>query len=906
MRQAVRLMKARGLEVTLYPFVFMDAPGYPWRGRVAGDDGPEATAQIDALFGAADGWGLRRMARHYAALAVETGADGLLIASEMRGVTWTRDQDGGFPAVTQLRALAAECRGIVGLGIKLSYAADWSEYFGRQTGGQAIFHLDPLWADPNIDYVGIDWYPPLSDWRAGTGGLDGETWAGKNDPAYLAQGVAGGEGFDWYYADGGDRAAQVRTPIVDTAHGEHWLFRPKDLVGWWSNRHHDRPGGMRSATPTAWVPGMKPIRLTEVGCAAVDRGPNAPNLFQDPKSSENALPPYSDGGRDDAAQRAALEAILGHFASPENNPVSPVYGGPMLEGADLWCWDARHYPAFPALGEVWADASAWHAGHWLNGRLVGAGADLIAAVLRRGGVEDFTVSGVTGTASGYVIDRPMRTREALGPLLAAFDVIGAERDGRVAIVGREGEGPEIAVAELAQPEDGAAVRAERRLERQAVAARVRFIDETADYQTGAAVVRAYEPGEGGGLDLDLPVVCASDLARGVAARLLEAEGEETLVLALDPLLRMRLEPGDVVRVEGRDGLWRVQRLSADEAPSARLTRLGSAGATSGPGGGWRAGEPPAVAGAPFVRLLDLPPLVGFEDDDRPLAAVAVEPWRSMRLHAGAAAAALTERATVETPTTVGRLVEALAPGVVHRWDETNSVVVAVEGRAPESAAEAAVLAGANLIAIEAGGGWELAQFRDATLVGAGLWRLSGLLRGQQGTEAEAAGGAAPGAIVVFLDRGVSRARFGREERGLPLLCRTGPEGAPPGGAAVTETPFTPRGLHHRPWRPAGLTAEAAADGGLTLRWAARARRFGDSWESEAVGDAARWRIDILRAGVVVRSLETTQPWAAYPAAMRAEDFGEGPGSDAPGAGRVRVAQWGEAFGWGVAAEIALP
>ena len=69
---------------------------------------------------------------------------------------------------------------------------------------------------------------------------------------------------------------------------------------------------------------------------------------------------------------------------------------------------------------------------------------------------------------------------------------------------------------------------------------------------------------------------------------------------------------------------------------------------------------------------------------------------------------------------------------------------------------------------------------------------------------------------------------------------------------------------------------------------------------------ARWRIDILRAGVVVRSLETTQLWAAYPAAMRAEDFGEGPGSDAPGAGRVRVAQWGEAFGWGVAAEIALP
>ena len=105
-------------------------------------------------------------------------------APNLKGVSlvvgWfgTRDDAGGFPAVAQLKALAAECRGIVGPGIKLSYAADWSEYFGRQTGGEAIFHLDPLWADANIDYVGIDWYPPLSDWRAGAGGPAGETWAG--------------------------------------------------------------------------------------------------------------------------------------------------------------------------------------------------------------------------------------------------------------------------------------------------------------------------------------------------------------------------------------------------------------------------------------------------------------------------------------------------------------------------------------------------------------------------------------------------------------------------------------------------------------------------------------------------------------------------------------------------------
>jgi len=42
------------------------------------------------------------------------------------------------------------------------------------------------------------------------------------------------------------------------------------------------------------------------------------------------------------------------------------------------------------------------------------------------------------------------------------------------------------------------------------------------------------------------------------------------------------------------------------------------------------------------------------------------------------------------------------------------------------------------------------QYRQAALLGAGIWRLSGLLRGQQGTEGEMEAGAPEGAIVVLL------------------------------------------------------------------------------------------------------------------------------------------------------------
>ncbi|MBU2040530.1 MAG: glycoside hydrolase/phage tail family protein [Alphaproteobacteria bacterium] len=907
-RQAVAALKARGLEVTLYPFVLMDVPAanglpdpyggaeqaaYPWRGRVKGTDGAGAAAEVAAMFGTAGGWGLRRMALHYAMLAAETGADGLLIGSEMRGLTTTRDAGGGFPAVAQLRTLAAECRAVVGSGVAISYAADWSEYASVRAGGEVAFHLDPLWADANINYVGIDWYPPMGDWRAADGGVDGEGFAGPDDPAYLAAQVAGGDGFDWFYASDGDRAAQVRTPIADTAHGEDWVFRVKDLKGWWSNPHHDRPGGVRSATATGWAPGMKPIRLTEFGCPAVDRGGNAPNLFQDPKSAESALPPFSTGARDDRMQRRALEAVLGHFAATENNPVSAIYGGPMVEAADAWCWDARPWPAFPAREDVWADARSWRTGHWLNGRLAGDTRDLIAAVLRRGGLadNDFEIAAFSGEVQGYVIDRPMRTRDALEPLLAGLGLTVAERGGRIAVVGEEAAVATLTLEALALPGDGASLKPERVLELRPGVARVRYIDGEGGYQTGSAVVRS--DGEGGGVDLDLPAVCSGAVARAAAERALESVGADRLAVLPGPLEALILESGDTVTVEGRSGDWRVMRLDVDETPSAVLEPV-SAVDTGQDDGRPTAGEAAGAVGAPFFRVIELPPLPGADGDGRPIAVVAADPWRPMRVFAGADPGSLTARGDVARPATAGLLVEALAAGARHRWDEVNAVLVRVEGRAPESRSETAVLAGGNAAAIETEDGWELVQFRSATLVGDGVWRLTGLLRGQQGTTAL---GASAGAVVVLLDQPPTRVESPYAERGLPLIWRAGPAGGPAGGAGVTEVGFMPTGVHERPWSPAHLKARARTDGGFDLGWIARARIAGDRWDMAAEPGAQRFRIRVLDGAAEVRTFEVETQTATYAATDLAADF---PGGLNVGS-RLAVAEWGEGYGWGMEA-----
>lgn len=894
-RQAVAELKRRGREVVLYPFLFMDSDGYPWRGRITAADPATAAADIAAFFDGPEGFD--RFILHHAALAAETGADGLLIGSEMRGLTTSRASDGSYPAVARLRALAAAVRGVVGPGPALSYAADWSEYFGHQTAdGDRVFHLDPLWADPALDHVAIDWYPPMGDWRDGEDHLDALAgYRGPDDPAYLAAQVAGGEGFDWYYADDAARAAQVRTPIVDTGWGEAWLFRPKDLAGWWGNPHHDRIGGVRSPASTAWVPGMKPIRLTEIGCAAIDRGGNAPNLFQDPKSSESAAPPFSRGGRDDRMQRRLLGALYDALADPVRNPMSPVYGGPMIAGAEVWCWDARPYPAFPALTEVWADAPQWRTGHWLNGRLTGEAADLIRAVLRRGGMPDeaMTVEAVADGPTGLATVRPTRVREALAPLLTAVDGRLAERDGKIAVLAADrAEAPLLLdAADLALPESGVVAEAVREPGAPAASVQVRYVDDGDAYQTGAALAVAAV--DGPRVLVDMAVSCARPVAAAAAGRTLAGvAARETLTVSPGPLARLRLEPGDAVR-RPDGGLWRLVGLAdREDGPQAQLEPWGEPVSPAPPPPPVSDPPPATPDGArPFLAILDLPPLPGSETDARPLAAVARSPWRPMAVWAGADGESLTLRGRAETPATVGRLTAPLDPGPTGRWQETGALEVEIEGAAPERRTAGQVLGGGGLLAVAVGDGWELLQYRQAELVSGGLWRLSGLLRGQRGSEAMARRGAPTGALVVVPETCV-RVGVSLDERGLERVWRAGPDGGAPGPAAA-QVGAVWSGVQARPWSPAHLRVTQTPEG-LAIRWIPRVRLGGDGWDREPddIDGPERFAVQVLAGGIAVRRFETTARQALYPAADLAADRA------AHGALTLAVARQGPGYGWG--------
>lgn len=100
--------------------------------------------------------------------------------------------------------------------------------------------------------------------------------------------------------------------------------------------------------------------------------------------------------------------------------------------------DARPHPAFPARADVWADGASWRLGHWLNGRagLSGLG-EVVLDVCARAGFTDVDVTTLRGAVSGYVVDALMSARDALEPLMAAYDFTAAEREGRVSFFHRE-------------------------------------------------------------------------------------------------------------------------------------------------------------------------------------------------------------------------------------------------------------------------------------------------------------------------------------------------------------------------------------------------------------------------------------------------------------------------------------
>jgi hypothetical protein len=940
--RAIRDLNDRDIKVTFYPFIMMDVPAasgladpygaveqaaYPWRGRIGLSVAPGLPGSPDKTTAAADEiaafvgsaavgdfhlsgdtvvytgapeWTFRRFILHYAWLCKAAGGvDAFLIGSELVGLTTIRSGASTYPFVAALVALAEDVKTILGGGTTVTYGADWSEYFGHHPAdgsGDVFFHLDPLWASDAVDCVGIDNYMPLSDWRDGSDHLDAADWDSGRDVAYLRANVAAGEGYDWYYASDADREAQVRTPITDGAAGKPWVFRTKDLVGWWSNAHYDRPGGVEAGTATAWVPEGKPIWFTEAGCPAIDKGPNQPNVFYDPKSSASALPYFSNGLRDDLVQRRYLAATLGYWNpddpdfDPSANPASTEYDGRMVDhtAIHLWTWDARPYPLFPLLTDVWSDGVNWERGHWLTGRMGALTAEtLVAAVLSDYGATA-TVGDLDGVVDGFLIGDVTSARGALEPLaqLLAFEAFEAGDTFAVVRRGRRARAT-FTDADLVEEKEKPVV-AIRRAEELDLPAEIGigFTDPLADYRSTSVSSRRLVGGSRRAVSTDTGAVLSYAVAGGLADTILQDAwaGRESVSLAL-PQRALALEPADVVTLDvGGDvrtllvtriedaGLRRIEARTIDPdvlspAPVSARTIAPTVAATGV---------------KPEIMLLDLPLLTGTEPGYAPRVAAFAAPWPgSLPLSIGTAETGFVPRQIIERRAVMGELTEALPPGPLARWDRANSITVRLYGGSVAGEPELAILNGANVAAIgTAETGFEVVQFASATLTGPGTWQLDGLLRGQAGTGDLAAAGHDAGARFVLLDRAVVPLDLSEAESGLGLTLRAGAARAAYDPDTFTDVTIMSARRGLRCLTPAHARAiRDSGTGDVTVTWIRETRIGGDAWEPVEVplGETSEaYAVAIYDGAMLKRTLNVAEPRAVYSAAMQMADFGAPP------------------------------
>jgi len=939
--QYIQEMKSRGIRVIFYPFIMMDQIAgnglpdpygaseqaeLPWRGRITCSPAPgqpgtvdktvTAGTQIDNWFGSAtaaqfstDGqglptftgpsneWGYRRMVLHYANLCEAAGGvDGFIVGTELRGITGVRSgPNGPFPGVDNMITLATDVSGIVSASTKVGYAADWSEYHSYRPDdgtGDVFFNMDPLWAHPDIDFIGIDNYLPLSDYR------DGDTDS-IYDIEYLMSHVEGGEYYDYFYADFAARESNTRTPITDTTYGKPWVYRQKDIKNWWLNTHINRPSGIESGGNTSWVAQSKPIWFTEYGSPAVDKGPNQPNVFFDPKSSESALPYFSTGKRDDLIQRRYAEAFLKYWRpSNGNNPSSSQYSGNMVDfdNTYIWTWDARPYPQFPYLTTTWTDSANYRKGHWLNGRLgVAPLSLLVKEICMDYGIEEscIDVSGLFGAEAivrGFFTKDLSSGRELLDALSSAYMFDGFESEGLIKFVLRSNfiettidEG--MLVSKRGDPGGFTRVRSQETELPETV--KISFVDEENDYQISTVDGNKQVGTSKDVLDLDIPVVLESGYAKSITDGTLQQAWthREIAEFSLPPSL-IRIDPSDVINttLNGKEVSVSVTKIDSGDMRDVEAQNYDRtiynvleydslSGVT----------QVNPVYGFSFLTFMDIPLLTGEEPlVHAPRIAAYQDPWPgAVNLFRDNNAGGYNLNTQVARPSPIGEVVAEFFSGPTGVWDVNNSLFIQLYSDDQLlSTTDAAVLEGANVIAVQGvDGEWEIIQYVEATLLAEGRYRLSRLLRGQLGTEHAMADPLPIGSrVVVINSSNLGVVNLSLNQRLIDINYRYGPSVYQQDDFRYADETFNAKGVGLRPYAPVGLTGTRDySNDDVTLSWKRRTRFGGDSWEATEIPlneDFERYELEIMNGSTVVRmvSVENLTNWV-YSSANQISDFG---------------------------------
>ncbi len=290
--------------------------------------------------------------------------------------------------------------------------------------------------------------------------------------------------------------------------------------------------------------------------------------------------------------------------------------------------------------------------------------------------------------------------------------------------------------------------------------------------------------------------------------------------------------------------------------------------------------------------MDLPLLTGAEIPHAPHIAVTATPWPgemavlSASEDTGYGAIGLVTKQAV-----TGQLTADLLRAEPARWS-WQGISVLLDAGVLQSRSALDVLNGANIAAIGSAGNWEIVQFQLAELTGQNQYRLSGLLRGQAGTDGIMPDVWPVGSEFVLLDNAPVQLDLPGSQRDILRHYRVGPAGLVYDNNRYMHFTDSFAGVGERPYRVAHLRAEGSGD--LAVSWIRRTRIGGDSWsglEVPLAQESEVYSVKVLKSGVTLFETSVSAPIWTYTNAQQISY-----GAIAPF--EIHVAQLSTSFGNG--------
>lgn len=502
---------------------------------------------------------------------------------------------------------------------------------------------------------------------------------------------------------------------------------------------------------------------------------------------------------------------------------------------------------------------------------------------------DIDVTDLTDDVDGFVIGREVSLRQAIEQLASAYFFDGVESDGKIKFVKRGGSlAVTVDVSDLAAHDAG--TNTPNALEQTRIAdlelpneVTIAYLERELDYAAGVQYAKRIVKPSGDIVKIEFSAVFTTTKARQIAeVQLYNAWTERTTFKFKVTWEYAYLEPTDVIQIDTGAVIYTMRLVQKTELGNGIIefdavaedtttyTQTETVGVDS-------TYVPQTIQQLQLtaLRLMDIPLLRDVDDN-----AGFYQAANGAKANAGWPGAVLfssvdngvsyVNEATFIEGATIGIAQTALPDFLSGNiFDENSTLDIYLLAGSLSSDSEANVLAGANAAVL----GDEIIQFKNATLIGTNIYRLSGLLRGRRGTEWAMSGHAAGEDFVLASTSAWRRLNHGTANWGMEYLYK-----AVTIGRLISTTPaigFTNTGIGLKPYSPVEVGGGKDGNGDMIINWKRRTRISGEwrDYVDAALGEASEsYEVDIISAGGAVRTIAATSETATYTAAQQATDF----------------------------------